>query len=113
MPFVKIISNTDLTIRDQNYSKYESQIIELATKVFGYQNKFETGYGWLLNAAKLRNHGIISATFFDELSKWFYTEFKQGQQVSIEVWEDYCNLDTKIRKHLSYLLSNVKSDITF
>lgn len=44
MQYVKNISNTDLTILNQNYSKYEYQLIELVTKVFGYHNKFETGF---------------------------------------------------------------------
>jgi hypothetical protein len=98
----KIISEKDLEIRFEHYKQFENRLLKMVNKSFGYHNKFDTGYGWRLNASKLRDYSIITHDFYNKLFDWFDTEFKLEQKVLVEDWKDYCTKDIEISNALNF-----------
>lgn len=101
---IKVISKEDLLRRDTTYQNFEELLVNLVSKTLGYHSKFDTGFGWLLNVSRLKEHEIISCNMFHEIHKWFEKDFILGQEILVEEWKKYDGEELDIKVNLLSLV---------
>jgi hypothetical protein len=111
----KILSDADIRCINQTYLYIEKMLVELNKAVSGYHCKFETGYGWRQNLAKLNdpegisNQKVISDDLYKLIYNWCDTSYTVGQAVSLAEWEKYCKNAGYIKQELRNLANKASA----
>ncbi|MBB3870180.1 hypothetical protein DER53_03090 [Parageobacillus toebii NBRC 107807] len=106
---VKTLNDVDIEYINQTYSYIEKLLVELNKIVSGYHCKFETGYGWRQNLAKLNDLEVISNDLYKLIYNWCDTIYTIGQVVPLTEWEWYCGNASLIKKELRNLVNKISA----
>jgi hypothetical protein len=106
---VKILSDADIRCINQTYSYIEKMLVELNKAVSWYHCKFETGYGWRQNLAKLNDLKVISNDLYKLIYSWFNADYTVGQIVPLTEWEKYREDARYIKQELRNLANKVSA----